>query len=121
VAQRVDVDEEAARRLALPPVSLGELFENAIKHNELDAAAPLQMAVRIEGDTLVFENELRARRRPPVSTGLGLTNLSQRLQLATGRAPAWGREDARFVVRLPLVPLPRGDAADGPPHPPAPW
>jgi hypothetical protein len=104
-ALHVEVDAGVARRLALPPVSLGELFENAVKHNEPDADAPLRIRVRTGDETLVFENEMRTPRRPAVSTGRGLANMSRRFQLATGRAVTWERVDTRFVVRLPLVPL----------------
>ena len=104
-ALHVEVDPGVARRLALPPVSLGELFENAVKHNESDGDGPLRIRVRTEGETLVFENDMRTRRRPAVSTGRGLANMSRRFQLATGRAVTWERVDTRFVVRLPLVPL----------------
>ena len=43
----------------------------------------------------------RARRSP--STGVGLSNLAERVRLFSGRTMSWGVEDGRFVVRLPLV------------------
>ncbi len=101
---RVEVDAESARRFALPPVSIGELFQNAIKHNDTSRTTPLEMVVRLEQDVLIFENDHRPVVRHGVaSTGLGLTNMSQRFQLATGRPVIWTQMGARFVVRLPLV------------------
>jgi hypothetical protein len=105
IVLEVDVPDETARGVALPPVSLGELFQNAVKHNHVDEMAPLRMRVTIDRDTLLFENELRVRRHAAVSTGVGLVNVSRRFVLATGRPLVWGREGSRFVVRLPLVPL----------------
>jgi LytS/YehU family sensor histidine kinase len=103
VVLALDVDHERAARLQLPPVTLGELFQNAIKHNAATPEAPLRVCVRLDDNTLAFENEVRARNAAAASTGIGLTNLAQRFQLATGRAIAWGVEGERFVIRLPLV------------------
>jgi hypothetical protein len=102
---RLDVDVQAAdaRELFLPPVSLAELFQNAIKHNTIAADVPLHIRVRVEGTTLVFENDLRPGPAPPRSTGVGLGNLRDRFSMATGAAATWGIERNCFVVRLPLV------------------
>jgi len=99
----VDVPAADARRLLLPPVSLAELFQNAIKHNTIAADAPLHIHVRLEGNTLVFENDLRLAPASG-STGVGLANLRERFRIATGHAAAWAVENNCFVVRLPLVP-----------------
>lgn len=89
--------------LLLPPVSLPELFQNALKHNTISSERPLTIRVRVSDTSLVFENELRSAGAPARSTGIGLSNLRERFRMATGRAVSWGVEDGRFVVRLPLV------------------
>lgn len=99
----VDVLPADARELFLPPVSLAELFQNALKHNTVGPEVPLQIRVRVDGTTLVFENDLRIEPTPPRSTGVGLANLRERFRIATGRAAAWTIERNRFVVRLPVV------------------
>lgn len=100
----IQVDARDARRFLLPPVSLPELFQNALKHNTVAPGEPLQIRVRVDDKTLIFENDLRSRghQRPP-STGIGLVNLKERFRIATGGLVGWGVEDERFVVRLPLV------------------
>ena len=105
----VDVGAADAQELFLPPVSLAELFQNAMKHNTVGADAPLCIRVRVDGTTLVFENDLRLEPTPPRSTGVGLANLRERFRIATGHAAAWAIERNCFVVRLPLVrkPVPR--------------
>jgi hypothetical protein len=102
---RVDVEVAPTERqqLWLSPVSLGELFQNALKHNTVTRDSPLRIRVRIEDTTLVFENDLRAGSARSPSTGIGLANLRERFRIATGRAAEWGVEADRFVVRLPLV------------------
>jgi hypothetical protein len=99
----VDVSPEAARELLLPPVSLPELFHNALKHNTAAPELPLHIRVCVEGTTLVFENERRVGTRSARSTGVGLVNLRERFRIATGQPAEWAAEDQRFVVRLPLV------------------
>ena len=104
---QLDVDSEAAGRYQLPPVTLAELFQNAIKHNAISADGPLTIRVAIErgaGDaTLAFANDLRVRRAGSASKGVGLQNISRRVKLGTGREVTWGVEEGRFVVRIPLV------------------
>jgi hypothetical protein len=99
----VDVQPDDARQLFLPPVSLAELFLNALKHNTVAPDVRLHVRVRVEGTTLVFENDLRPGQKPVRSTGIGLVNLKERFRIAIGRAAVWGVEGERFVVRLPLV------------------
>jgi LytS/YehU family sensor histidine kinase len=99
----VDVGADDAARLMLPPVSLPELFQNALKHNTVSAERPLRLRVRLEEDTLLVENDLRPGRRARGSTGTGLRNLSERFRIATGQEVVWATEGERFVVRLPLV------------------
>jgi hypothetical protein len=108
----VQVQPAAARELLLPPVSLAELFQNALKHNTVAPDRQLHIRVRVEGTTLVFENTFRPGRRASRSTGIGLANLRERFRIATGRAAEWSAEADRFVVRLPLA---KNSAAAGRP------
>ena len=104
----VQVQPADADQLFLPPVSLGELFQNALKHNTVAVDRPLHIRVWVEAATLVFENDLRSGRNSARSTGIGLTNLGQRFRIATGREVVWRADKERFVVRLPLVNRPAG-------------
>src|SRR4029453_5686371 len=98
----VQVKPGDADQLLLPPVSLAELFQNALKHNTVTTDNPLHILVRVEGETLVVENTLRSRFASAQSTGIGLTNMRERFRLATGRRMVWGPEGDRFIVKLPL-------------------
>jgi len=99
----MDVHAADAQELLLPPVSLAELFQNALKHNTVAPDVPLRIRVRVEGTTLVFENDLRPGPKPLRSTGVGLANLRERFRIATGRPATWAIEGTCFVVRLPMV------------------
>ena len=99
----MQVSRAHADRLLLPPVSLSELFQNALKHNTVAADRPLHVYVRVENETLIVENNLWPRPARSRSTGIGLTNMRERFRIATNRVMAWGVEGDRFIVRLPLV------------------
>jgi len=103
VRLEVDVPRADAQQLLLPPVSLAELFQNALKHNVIAPDLQLTIRVRVEDATLVFENDLRSGPKSARSTGTGLVNLRERFRIVTGRAAVWVAEGNRFVVRLPLV------------------
>ena len=103
VRLEVHVGSADAQQFLLPPVTLAELFQNALKHNIVATGSPLHIRVRIDDTTLVFENDLRSAQATAGSTGIGLTNLRERFRIVTGRTAVWGVERDRFVVRLPLV------------------
>ena len=103
VSLMVEVTEPDAARWVLPPVSLSELFQNALKHNTVGPDDRLRIRVYLEGTTLVFENNLGSVRPGATSTGLGLANLRERFRIATGQPATWSVDANRFVVRLPLV------------------
>jgi hypothetical protein len=110
VRVQVDVPPAEAQKLLIPPVSLPELFQNALKHNTVDRELPLHIRVQLAATTLVFENDLRPGSTSSPTTGIGLANLRERFRIATGRPVEWGVEEGRFAVRLPLVPV-QEDAA----------
>jgi LytS/YehU family sensor histidine kinase len=97
VRLEVSVGPAAARRWLLPPLTLQELVENAIKHTRFDGDAPLTVRVALGGDVLVVENVLRPRLVETPSTRVGLANLDERTRLAVGRRVAWSVEQGRFV------------------------
>ena len=99
----VDVQRAEAQQLCLPPVSLSELFQNALKHNTVGPDLHLTIQVRVEDSTLLFVNDVRPGPKPARSTGIGLANLRERFRIATGHPAQWTAETDRFVVRLPLV------------------
>ena len=99
----VQVQPADADRLLLPPVSLPELFQNALKHNTSSSDRPVRIRVRLNDATLIVDNSLHSRSTAAHPTGMGLINLRERFRIATGRTIVWGIEQDRFIVRLPLV------------------
>jgi LytS/YehU family sensor histidine kinase len=91
------------RRL-LPPISLQVLLENAVKHNEVSRAHPLEVVVRVEDRAVVVEHARRPLPAPkPAAAGIGLANLAERCRLTTGSEVAVDDRPDLFAVRLPLL------------------
>jgi two-component system LytT family sensor kinase len=86
------------------PGALQELLGNIVKHNHASDAEPIDLALRIDGDTLVADSAHRPRRHhPEQASGRGLALLDERYRRQAGRAVEWAARGGRFVVRLPLV------------------
>ena len=81
---------------------LQNLLENAVKHNEFSREYPLETRIRLEGESIVVENDIRPRRHPRPSSRVGLQNLSERYRLILARDLEIVPGPGRFLVRLPL-------------------
>jgi len=88
----------------IAPLTLQLLIENAVKHNRMSGKEPLVVTVSLENDdTLLVKNRLQPRTTAPISTGVGLQNISSRYALLTER-PVWaGETEQEFVVKVPLL------------------
>lgn len=89
--------------VAIPPVSLQVLVENAVKHNAFGDGRPLGLTVRLEGDEVVVRNRVRPRRGDLPSAGVGLRNLRERVLVGTGRPLGVQGDAEAFEVRVPVV------------------
>ncbi len=88
--------------LAIPPLTLQMLAENAIKHNIITAEKPLEIAVFCETDRLIIQNTLQLRQGVQ-STGKGLNNIRGRYALYTSREVEVSQSTIQFKVSLPLL------------------
>lgn len=91
-------------RYALPPFSLQLLVENAIKHNVISEDSPLEITIKSGVDTLEVSNKINLRPAAEPSTGIGLSNLSQRYQLLLSRGIVCTADGGLFTVIIPLIP-----------------
>ena len=85
------------------PVSVQMLVENALKHNRHGANNPLSIKVYSEGDSIVVSNNILPRYDTPAESGHGLSNLSARYKLLSGRDIVIEKTDDCFKVSLPLL------------------
>jgi len=110
----VDVPEDRATSLYLPPVTLPELLDNAVKHTTASPEEPVVVSVRLDGDRLVVSNPFRPAARKVPSTQVGLANLAERVRLTTRSAMVWETSDGQFTVSVPLMAAPDGDSRADP-------
>lgn len=103
-AIRLEIDPALDHRpVQIVPMALQTLIENAVKHNQAGADAPLVITVTPEADGVCVGNRLHPRRSRLPSAGLGLANLDERCRWLTGRALQLRRGAAAFEVHVPLA------------------
>jgi sensor histidine kinase YesM len=93
------------KQFLIPPTSVFVAFENAVKHNEISEKTPMNIDVDVFAGELIISNSIRQRKTPAHSSRIGLKNLDERFKLMTGKGITSGREEDKFVVRLPLIPI----------------
>ncbi len=89
----------------IPPTSVFVAFENAVKHNELNENAPLQIDMDVRDGILFIANTIQVRKTLQHSSGIGLKNLDERFKIITGKGIVAGRHENRFVISFPLIPI----------------
>ena len=84
-------------------MSLQLLLENAIKHNVISRAKPLEIQVKVEDDQLIVENKIQPKSTQLPSTKLGLKNIEKRYSLISEKIPSIVNDGERFIVSIPLL------------------
>jgi LytS/YehU family sensor histidine kinase len=98
----IDVKEEYLNS-GIVPVTLQNLFENAIKHNTLEDDKPLIINVFIEKNSVIVKNNLQKKDFVETSNKLGLESLKNLYKyLTTKPLEAIETKDA-FIVKIPLL------------------
>lgn len=93
------ITDEGWDERAVPPTSVQLLVENALAHNVVSAKRPLVVTVHLDREGVHVSHE----RRPGEGsrgTGVGLTNLEERVRLAYGGRVEITPTDERFDVRF---------------------
>ncbi|RNC85887.1 MAG: histidine kinase [Balneola sp.] len=85
------------------PMSLQLLLENAIKHNVISRAKPLEINISIEDDYLVVDNKIQKKSTQLPSTKVGLKNIKKRYALISDRSVEIVNNNHQFSVSLPLL------------------
>jgi hypothetical protein len=100
----IAVPEDENQQLAIPPMALQMLIENAVKHNVIAKETPLLVDVRLtKGNTLTVINNYQ-----PLSlekqdrSGTGMDNICKRYMHLSDDIPVFQREGAHYKVVLPL-------------------
>mgnify|MGYP001036336913 CR=1 FL=1 len=94
---------DEALDMQLPPLTLQILVENAIKHNVANEENVLKISIESGSDnTLTVSNNLQIIDTVN-STYTGLANLSKRFELIKKEGFTYGKQEAKFVVTIPLI------------------
>ena len=89
--------------MAIVPLSLQMLFENAIKHNVISTEKPLTIEVFAENGHLVIRNNLQKKNQVMDSTGVGLQNIRDRYRMLTKNDVEVIASQQYFTVALPTI------------------
>jgi ligand-binding sensor domain-containing protein len=85
------------------PVTLQNLFENAIKHNSLEADNPLIIKVFIEYDYLIIKNNLQRKKYVQTSNKQGLESLKSLYKYLSKKPLEVIETNDDFIVKIPLL------------------
>jgi len=97
------IDLEADPGDLIVPMTLQLMVENAVKHNEVSEAFPLQIRIRRTGDYLEVENSLKIKKVGEDSKNTGLKNIIQQFNYFTDRQLEITDADGKFLVRVPIL------------------
>lgn len=89
------------------PLSLQMLAENALKHNEVSKARPLNLEIFAENGFVAVRNNLQPKTSLPESTGIGLANIQARYQTLAGKDVLIRNDDGHFTVKIPVLRQPQ--------------
>ncbi|MBC8033473.1 MAG: histidine kinase [Chitinophagaceae bacterium] len=87
----------------IPPMSLQLLMENAMKHNELSGAHPLNIVIKATENHLSVKNNLQPKRVKEPGLDMGLKNISERYRLLSAPVPEVSNANGSFEVKIPLL------------------
>lgn len=99
----LDVPQSVQDQYRIAPLSLQLLVENAVKHNRMSMRERLRVRIYAEDEFLIVANPRQPRDPPEPSTGVGLTNITNRYALLTERPVWYGEQYGLFVVKIPLI------------------
>ena len=97
------IDLEADADELIVPMTLQLLVENAVKHNEVSEAFPLQIHILRNESYLEVENTLRIKKVGEDSKNTGLKNIIQQFSYFTERPIDVIDSDGKFLVRVPIL------------------
>ena len=95
--------DEAETNRHIPKMAIQMLIENAVKHNEISDRHPLVIDITTRNNSIEVSNNLQLRRGTVSSTGIGLSNLSNRYKLLYKKDIEITETDKRFSVIIPLI------------------
>ncbi len=101
---KIDINDDVLLK-KIPPLTIQILIENAIKHNVLSIEEPLTIEiVSSDAENIIVKNNVRPKLSGKENTGKGLQNISGRYQLLSKKEIEIRKDEAYFIVVIPLLP-----------------
>lgn len=101
---QINIDiENAYLTSGIVPVTLQNLFENAIKHNSLEEGNPLIINVFVEENYLIVKNNLQRKKFVETSNKQGLDSLKSLYKFLTPKPLETIETKDEFLVKIPLL------------------
>ena len=100
---RMDIQITPKEDEYLVPLSLQMLVENAVKHNAATLKNPLTIQLYAADGFWWIKNNRKEMTDPVPGKGMGLENIRQRYQMATGKEIIVRDEDDFYAVGLPVI------------------
>lgn len=97
------IQDQESLKQNLPSFSLQPLLENAIKHNALTSCMPLTIKICQRDDMIKISNNINQKKYSESSLKSGLSNLSERYRLLTGKEIVVRNDDQVFSVLFKFV------------------
>ncbi len=94
---------ERKKEYLIIPMSLQLLLENAVKHNVISKAKPLEIYVETQDDRLIVYNKIVPKSTHLPTTKLGLKNITSRYRLISEEEILISKKEGIFKVSLPLL------------------
>lgn len=103
-AVQFDIPEMVSNsELKIVPLSLQLLLENAVKHNVVSSAKPLDIKIYEQDGYLVIENNINPKEAIGKGTQVGLRNIADRYGLITQKRVVIENNNKTFKVSIPLL------------------
>ncbi|GAB3521595.1 hypothetical protein GCM10027442_46000 [Emticicia fontis] len=95
--------EEKYMLSEIVPVTLQNLFENAIKHNTIEEDKPLIIEVYIEDEQLIVKNNIQKKKFVETSNKQGLDSLKTLYKYLSTTPVETLETETEFIVKVPLL------------------
>jgi len=99
----IDIPEDVLKSKKIVPLALQLLVENAIKHNVVSIANPLNIYITVSRNELIVKNVIQPKISREKGEGIGLVNIKKRYALLTKKQVSYGIFANEYIVTLPLL------------------